>query len=72
MSLLTYANAADLERWADDRRAQEQLPELARRLILATSDDIRQIEFAACGGRSSAASLPTIELGQSARTDPLS
>lgn len=50
MSLLTYANASDLEHWADDRRSQEQLPEVVRRLILATSDDIRQIEFAAGGG----------------------
>lgn len=37
MPALTLVNAFDLERWANSRRAQEELPALVRRLIHATT-----------------------------------
>jgi hypothetical protein len=44
------ANAADLERWATSRDAQENLPQLVRRLILSTVDRVLQISFRAQEG----------------------
>jgi hypothetical protein len=38
MPAITLVDARDLERWAGSRQAQEQLPELVRRLIHATTD----------------------------------
>src|SRR5688572_5022474 len=37
MPSITLIDATDLERWANSRRAQEQLPVLVRRLIHATT-----------------------------------
>ncbi|MDR7543045.1 MAG: hypothetical protein QN120_02195 [Armatimonadota bacterium] len=38
-------NATDLERWADRRGSQEVLPELVRRLVIATSPRISRASF---------------------------
>ena len=37
MPAITLVDAPDLERWANSRRAQEELPALVRRLVLATT-----------------------------------
>jgi len=37
MASITLVDARDFERWANSRRAQEQLPGLIRRLIHATT-----------------------------------
>ncbi len=43
-------DATDLDCWANRRDAQGRLPQLIRRLILATVDDISLIEFRAGEG----------------------
>jgi hypothetical protein len=43
MSSITLVDARDLERWANSRRAQEQLPGLVRRLIHATTSTAAHI-----------------------------
>ena len=41
------ANATDLDVWAGTREAQERMPELLRRLILATADGLQRIDMPA-------------------------
>ncbi|MFZ5622976.1 MAG: hypothetical protein ACOY71_00925 [Gemmatimonadota bacterium] len=50
MTLLTLADASDLERWADRRDAQQMFPLLVRRLIDATARGIRQLHVRAGEG----------------------
>lgn len=47
MPSITLVDARDLERWANSRRAQEQLPGLIRRLIHATSSTATHVGFPA-------------------------
>ena len=37
------ADATDLERWADQRSAQEDLPRLVRRLIRHENDQVQRV-----------------------------
>jgi len=39
------ADATDLERWADQRSAQEDLPRLVRRLIQHENDQVQRVEM---------------------------
>lgn len=47
MPPITLVDAGDLQRWANSRRAQEQLPALIRRLIYATTTTATHIGFPA-------------------------
>jgi hypothetical protein len=46
MPSMTLVDASDLARWANSRRAQEQLPALVRRLIHATTTTATHIGLA--------------------------
>lgn len=50
MTLLTLADASDLERWADRRDAQQHFPLLIRRLIHASAPGIRRLQVRAGEG----------------------
>ena len=50
MTNVLFADATDLEQWADRRDAQAFLPQLVRRLILATVNRVTRIEFRAGEG----------------------
>ena len=39
------ADATDLDRWADTRSAQADLPRLVRRLIRAENDQVQRVEM---------------------------
>jgi transcriptional regulator with XRE-family HTH domain len=47
---LTFANATDLNQWANRRDAQDTFPQLIRRLVLATVDNVTHIDFRAHEG----------------------
>lgn len=42
---MKWVDTTDLKQWANRRNCQETLPELARKLIRATSDSIKSIKF---------------------------
>lgn len=44
-ALPNLANATDLDRWADTRSAQADLPRLVRRLIRAENDQVQRVEM---------------------------
>ena len=44
-----FADATDLERWADLRSAQGDLPRLVRRLVREENDQVQRVEMR--GGR---------------------
>ena len=46
----SFIRAVDLDHWAERRSCQGEFPELIRRLILATTGDIRRLEFPAHEG----------------------
>lgn len=46
----TLVDATDLDRWADRREAQHDLPRLVRRLVYATAPPPRRIQFRAGAG----------------------
>lgn len=45
MTLLTLASSTDINRWAATRAAQERMPELIRRLVLATTEGPTYVDF---------------------------
>lgn len=47
---MDLVNATDLDRWADLREAQDQLPKLVRRLISATANGLTAISMRAGEG----------------------
>lgn len=50
MPTLTFVDATDIAQWADRRDAQGTLPELVRRLVLATAPTLQKISFRAGEG----------------------
>lgn len=45
MSLLLLASATEIAQWAATRASQDRVPELLRRLVYATTDAPRYVEF---------------------------
>jgi hypothetical protein len=45
MTFAPLVDATDLRQWSERRAAQERLPELVRRLVLATVSGVRRVQF---------------------------